>query len=161
MRCPYCQSDDDKVVDSRSADHGASIRRRRECLACTQRFTTYERVEEVVVWIRKRSGSVEPFDALKLVAGIERAASGRIEQDGVHQLVQAVEEHLRGLGSEVGSDAIGVAVLERLRAVDQVAYLRFASVYKGFEDAADFARELGELDKSTAPKLHGPDISDA
>ncbi len=122
-------------------------------MQCSQRFTTYERVEEAVVWIRKRSGSTEPFDAAKLESGIERAASGRIGIQEVQELVQSVEEHLRSQGSEVGSDAIGVAVLERLRAVDQVAYLRFASVYKGFEDAADFARELGELKKTTAPKV--------
>ena len=161
MRCPYCRTDDDKVVDSRSADHGVSIRRRRECLACGQRFTTYERVEEAVVWVRKRSGSAEPFDAVKLESGIARAASGRMGSDQVEALVQSVEEYLRAQGSEVGSDAIGVSVLERLRAVDQVTYLRFASVYKGFEDAADFARELGELDKTTAPKLRSTDILDA
>ncbi len=152
VRCPYCQTDNDKVVDSRAADSGGAIRRRRECLACAQRFTTYERVEEVVVWVRKRGGTIEPFDGLKLVAGIERAASGRIAVDAVHEIVNQVESHLRSLGSEVASDVIGVAVLEQLRGVDQVAYLRFASVYKGFEDAADFARELGELNKLTAPK---------
>ena len=152
MRCPFCQADDDKVIDSRAAEHGGAIRRRRECLACTQRFTTYERVEEVVVLVRKRGGTLESFDGQKLVAGIERAASGRIDDDAVHEIVAQVEAHLRTMGPEVTSDVIGVAVLERLRALDQVAYLRFASVYKGFEDAADFARELGELDKTTAPK---------
>ena len=161
MRCPYCRNDDDKVIDSRTADQGESIRRRRECLACAQRFTTYERVEEAVVWIRKRSGTLEPFDGAKLSAGIERAASGRIDAVAVVELVQSVEESLRTMGSEVASDAIGVAVLERLRTIDHVAYLRFASVYKGFEDAADFARELGELKKTTAPKVRSSDISDA
>lgn len=152
MRCPYCDTDDDKVVDSRAADQANAIRRRRECLACGQRFTTYERIEEVVVLVRKRGGTVEPFDPAKLVSGIDRAASGRIDPDAVDEIVHQVEQHLRSLGAEVASDAIGVAVLERLRALDQVAYLRFASVYKGFEDAADFARELGELEKQTAPK---------
>ena len=152
MRCPFCQSDDDKVVDSRAAEQGGAIRRRRECVACAQRFTTYERVEEVVVVVRKRGGTLESFDGQKLVAGIERAASGRIDDDGVHEIVAQVEVQLRTMGPEVASDVIGMAVLERLRACDQVAYLRFASVYKGFEDAADFARELGELDKTTAPK---------
>ena len=161
MRCPFCRSDDDKVIDSRTADQGESIRRRRECLACAQRFTTYERVEEVVVWIRKRSGTLEPFDGAKLSSGIERAASGRIDAVAVVELVQSVEESLRTMGSEVVSDAIGVAVLERLRTIDHVAYLRFASVYKGFEDAADFARELGELEKTTAPKVRSSDNSDA
>lgn len=152
MRCPYCRNDDDKVVDSRAAEHGAAIRRRRECVACGQRFTTYERVEEVALAIRKRDGSTEPFSAAKLAAGIERAASGRLETEVIEEIAAQVEERLRSLGAEVASDAIGVAVLERLRALDQVAYLRFASVYKGFEDAADFARELGELEKTTAPK---------
>ena len=105
-----------------------------------------------MVLVRKRGGTLESFDGQKLVAGIERAASGRIDDDAVHEIVAQVEAHLRTMGPEVTSDVIGVAVLERLRALDQVAYLRFASVYKGFEDAADFARELGELDKTTAPK---------
>ncbi len=103
--------------------------------------------------VRKRSGRVEPFDLVKLTAGIERAASGRLAAPVIAALAADVEERLRESGAEVTSDAIGVAVLERLRALDQVAYLRFASVYKGFEDAADFARELGELRKTTAPKL--------
>ncbi len=161
VRCPFCQSDDDKVVDSRAAEHGAAIRRRRECLACSQRYTTYERVEEVVVLVRKRGGTLESFDGQKLVAGIERAASGRVDDDAVHEIVAQVEAQLRTLGPEVTSDVIGMAVLERLRALDQVAYLRFASVYKGFEDASDFARELGELDKTTAPKPRRTDIPDA
>ncbi len=152
MLCPFCRTDDDKVVDSRSAEQGAAIRRRRECLACGQRFTTYERLDEVALVIRKRGGTSEPFSAAKLTAGLERAASGRLDPDVIEEIAAQVEEHLRALGPEVGSEEIGMAVLERLRALDQVAYLRFASVYKGFEDAADFARELGELEKTTAPK---------
>jgi transcriptional repressor NrdR len=152
VRCPYCRADDDKVVDSRAAEQGSAIRRRRECLECGRRYTSYERVEELPVLVRKRSGRVEPFDLVKLTAGIERAASGRLAAPVIVALAADVEEHLRESGAEVPSDAIGVAVLERLRALDQVAYLRFASVYKGFEDAADFARELGELPKTTAPK---------
>ena len=152
MRCPYCRADADKVVDSRAADQGGAIRRRRECLECGRRYTTYERVEELPVLVRKRSGRVEPLDVAKLTAGIERAASGRLAAPVIVALAAAVEEQLREAGAEVASDAIGVAVLEKLRALDQVAYLRFASVYKGFEDASDFARELGELQKTTAPK---------
>lgn len=156
MRCPFCQADDDKVVDSRPADEAAAIRRRRECLRCSRRFTTYERVEDVPVLIRKRSGATEPFDRAKLRSGVERAATGRLDESAIDAVVLAVEEDLRAAGGEVGSDRVGVAVLERLRASDPVAYLRFASVYKGFEDLADFEREVVELQKTTAPKRRRP-----
>jgi len=151
VRCPYCRANDDKVVDSRLADEASAIRRRRECLACGRRYTTYERIEEVPLLVRKRSGAVEPFDRAKLRAGIERAATGRLDDATLDQLVVGIDEELRELG-EVGSDKVGMAVLERLRALDAVAYLRFASVYKGFEDLADFEREVGELQKTTEPK---------
>ncbi|HWS47704.1 MAG TPA: transcriptional regulator NrdR [Acidimicrobiia bacterium] len=152
MRCPFCRANDDKVVDSRLAEEAAAIRRRRECLACGRRYTTYERVEDVPLVIRKRSGVTEPFDAAKLRFGIERAATGRLDDAAVDELVAAVEEELRAVGGELGSDRVGMAVLERLRSLDHVVYLRFASVYKGFEDLADFEREVGELQKTTAPK---------
>ncbi|HUI49015.1 MAG TPA: transcriptional regulator NrdR [Acidimicrobiia bacterium] len=152
MRCPFCRSNDDKVVDSRAAEDSGAIRRRRECLACGRRFTTYERVEEAPLLISKRSGVVEPFDGAKLRAGIERSATGRLDDATVDRLATDVEEELRAIGGEVGSDRVGMAVLERLRSLDHVAYLRFASVYKGFEDLADFEREVGELQKTTEPK---------
>ena len=152
MRCPYCRGNDDKVVDSRAADEETAIRRRRECLACGRRFTTYERVEDVPVVVRKRSGETEPFDRPKLRSGIERAAHGRLDDAAVDAIVLAVEEELRSVGGEVGSDRVGMAVLEQLRQLDPVAYLRFASVYKGFEELADFEREVVELQKTTAPK---------
>ncbi len=153
MRCPYCRENDDKVVDSRMAEDAAAIRRRRECLSCGRRFTTYERVEDVSVLVCKRSGVTEPFDRAKLRAGIERAASGRLDDAMIDEVVAAVEEELRAEGPQpVGSDRVGLAVLEQLRALDPVAYLRFASVYKGFEDLADFEREVGELQKTTEPK---------
>ena len=152
MRCPYCRANDDKVVDSRVADEATAIRRRRECLACGRRYTTYERVEDVPVLVRKRSGTTEPFDRAKLRAGLERAATGRLDDGTIDAIVAAIEEELRAEGGEVGSERVGVAVLERLRSLDPVAYLRFASVYKGFEDLADFEREVGELQKTTAPK---------
>jgi transcriptional repressor NrdR len=156
MRCPYCRENDDKVVDSRLADDGGAIRRRRECLACGRRFTTYERVEDVSLVVRKRSGVTEPFDRTKLRAGIERAATGRLDEPAIDNAVADIEEELRALGGEVASDRVGVAVLDRLQALDHVAYLRFASVYKGFEDLADFEREVGALQsglhKTTAPK---------
>jgi len=153
VRCPFCSVDDDKVVDSRPADDSAAVRRRRECLACGRRFTTYERVEELPVLVVKRSGVVEPFDAHKLRAGIERAVAGNaIDPTAVDALVHEIEEQVRARAPEVSSDMIGLAVLERLRQLDLVSYMRFASVYKGFENVGDFERELVELQKSTAPK---------
>jgi transcriptional repressor NrdR len=152
VRCPFCKQNADKVVDSRLADDGAAIRRRRECLDCGRRYTTYERVEEVGLAIRKRSGVAEPFDRHKLRAGVERAATNRLDASTVEAIVGDIEEELRTLGGEVASERVGMAVLEQLRARDHVAYLRFASVYKGFEDLADFEREVGELQKTTAPK---------
>jgi len=141
------------VVDSRLAEDGAAIRRRRECTACGGRFTTYERLEEAPLWVVKRSGEREPFDRAKVVAGMRAATKNRpVSEDALDALAQDVEDALRGVGAEVSSQQIGVAVLERLREVDEVAYLRFASVYKGFEDAGDFQREVGLLTKTTAPK---------
>lgn len=153
VRCPYCQGVDDKVVDSRLAEDGAAIRRRRECLVCSRRYTTYERIDEVPLVVLKRSGTSEPFDRDKLAAGIERAVTGRpIEEGTVAALAAEVEEEAREESAEVTSERLGLAVLERLRRLDDVAYLRFASVYKGFENLDDFEREVGELQKTTAPK---------
>ena len=153
MRCPWCQSLDDKVVDSRLAEDGIVIRRRRECLSCGRRFTTYERLEETPLWVVKRAGQREPFDRVKVVSGVRAAIKNRpVTEDELEELAQQVEEALRGEGAEVSSQQIGVAVLERLRILDDVAYLRFASVYKGFADVGDFQREVGLLTKTTEPK---------
>jgi transcriptional repressor NrdR len=153
MRCPSCADVDDKVVDSRMADDGGTIRRRRECLACGHRFTTFERHEEQPVMVIKRSGDRESFDRAKIEAGIVSAAKGRpvtLEQIGM--VAEAIEDRARLEGGEVTSEQIGLSVLEQLRDIDQVAYVRFASVYKGFDEAADFEREIGLLTKETAPK---------
>jgi transcriptional repressor NrdR len=148
-----CAAVDDKVVDSRVADDGAAIRRRRECLACGRRFTTYERVEEVPLTVGKRSGHSEPFDREKILAGLRSATKNRpVDADA---LAAEIEEAMRLEGPEITSQQIGVAVLDRLRVVDEVAYLRFASVYKDFEDAGDFQREVGLLTKATEPKRPG------
>jgi transcriptional repressor NrdR len=156
VRCPFCTADDDKVVDSRPADESAAVRRRRECLACGRRYTTYERVEELPLMVVKRSGVKEPFDAEKLRSGIERAVAGSaIDRAAVDALVAEIEEHARASGPEVGSVMVGLAVLERLRLLDPVSYVRFASVYKGFDDVGDFEREVVELQKATAPKVRG------
>jgi transcriptional repressor NrdR len=163
VRCPYCRQDSDRVVDSRAAGDGDAIRRRRECRACGRRFTTYERLEPVALTVRKRSGRNEPFDRAKLARGIARAVAGRaVAADAVDAVTDDVAAWSEAAGPEVGSDAIGLAVLERLRALDAVSYLRFASVYKGFEDLADFEAEVVELqrsmlEKATAPKPPEPD----
>ena len=144
---------DDKVTDSRMADSGAATRRRRECLACGRRFTTFERVEELQLFVVKRSGVREPFDRTKILDGIRRAAKNRpISEEDILALAAGVEDEVRELGPEVGSEVVGKAVLDRLRSLDQVTYLRFASVYKGFEDVTDFEREVGLLQKTTTPK---------
>jgi transcriptional repressor NrdR len=153
VRCPWCLSLEDKVVDSRVADDGAAIRRRRECLSCSRRYTTYERLEEAPLWVVKRGGQREPFERAKVVEGVRAATKNRpVTEDTLEEIAMRVEEALRGEGAEVNSQQIGVAVLERLREVDDVAYLRFASVYKGFEDLGDFQREVGLLTKTTEPK---------
>ena len=157
MRCPWCSGLDDKVVDSRLAEEGGAIRRRRECLGCGRRFTTFERAEEAPIMVVKRSGAREPFERGKVVAGVRAATKNRPVDDlQMEQLAAEVEEEMRVHGGEVSSQQVGLAVLERLARLDDVAYLRFASVYKGFEDARDFQREAGLLNKATAPKRRGP-----
>lgn len=151
-----CASLDDKVVDSRLAEDGVAIRRRRECLACGRRFTTYERLDDLPLHVIKRSGDREPWDRAKVVAGLHAAAKNRpLADELIDDIALQVEEEARLAGPEVTSEHVGLAVLERLRPLDEVAYLRFASVYKGFADADDFAREArdaGLLTKATAPK---------
>lgn len=155
MRCPACAHLDDKVVDSRQSDDGEAVRRRRECLACGARFTTFERLELVPMLVLKRSGDRVPFDQKKITEGISAAAKGRpIEDDVIEQAAASIAEELRLLGSELTSEQVGFAVLEHLREIDHVAYMRFASVYKGFDDAADFQREITLLTKATEPKRH-------
>ena len=147
------------MVDSRQADDGTSIRRRRACIDCGRRFTTFERVDEVSLVVVKRSGHREPFDREKVAAGIRLAAKGRpIEADGgatLDDLITAIEDVVRVEGgSEVTTEALGRVVLEHLREADPVAAIRFASVYLGFDDVADFEREVILLSKRTAPKPH-------
>lgn len=135
------------------AEDGTAIRRRRECAVCGRRYTTFERVEEVPLMVTKRSGVRQPFDRGKLVDGLRAATKNRpVSEEQLDILAQAVEDELREDGSEATSEQVGLAVLERLRLVDEVAYLRFASVYKGFEGVDDFRREVGLLTKTTAPK---------
>jgi transcriptional repressor NrdR len=146
MRCPWCGADDDRVVDSRPADGGSSIRRRRQCNACDRRFSTYERIEDVGLIVRKRDGTRDPFRREKVAAGVLKATKNRPVSDfQVEELVDRVEERLRRKGPEVTSQQVGIEVLRQLRDLDEVAYLRFASVYKDFKEIADFERELGAL----------------
>ena len=154
MRCPFCAADDDRVVDSRLAEDGVAIRRRRECSACGQRYTTFERLEEIGLYVIKRSGDRELFDRAKIMRGVRSACKNRpVDAEAMEALALSVEESMRLLNRDVTSEEVGVATLEALRQVDDVAYVRFASVYKGFEDTEDFAREIGMLVKTTAPKL--------
>lgn len=155
MRCPACAHLDDKVVDSRQSDDGEAIRRRRECLSCGARFTTFERLELVPMVVVKRSGDRVPFEQSKITEGIAAAAKGRpIEQETILLTAAAISEELRLAGPELTSEQVGFAVLEHLRELDHVAYMRFASVYKGFDDASDFQREITLLTKATEPKRH-------
>src|SRR5437868_2199468 len=135
VRCPMCSSPEDRVVDSRLADDGTAIRRRRECTTCGRRFTTFERIEEAPLMVVKRSGDREPFDRSKVVAGVRAATKNRpVGAEAMETLVGEVEEAVRLVGLEATSQQIGVAVLDRLRRLDEVAYMRFASVYKDFAD---------------------------
>ncbi len=148
VRCPACSSLDDKVVDSRTTDDGTAVRRRRECLDCSTRFTTFERLEETPLVVVKSSGDEVPFDRAKIVAGVALAAKGRPVDDlTIEALAADVEDVVRLEGTRVTSERIGRAVLEALARVDGVSALRFASVYKGFDDLADFEREIGLLTK--------------
>ena len=153
MRCPFCALDNDRVVDSRVAEDAVAIRRRRECLACGQRYTTYERIEDVGVSVLKRSGEREPFSREKVLRGLQAACKNRpVEESTLEALSAQVEAAVRAQGTEVSTEVVGLASLEALQGVDEVAYVRFASVYKGFEETADFTREIGMLVKTTAPK---------
>ena len=144
VRCPFCRHSDSRVVDSREADEGQVIRRRRSCSACSRRFTT---VEEAVLAVVKRSGVTEPFSRDKVVNGVRRACQGRpVDEDAFQLLAQKVEESIRSTGSaEIPSHEVGLAILGPLRELDEVAYLRFASVYRSFSSVEDFEKEISDL----------------
>jgi len=146
MRCPYCGADDTRVVDSRPAEGGSTIRRRRQCESCHNRFTTYERREHALV-VRKRDGSAEPFSSAKVVSGVSRAMAGREVAPGtLESLARAIEAFAEEHGPEMSSAEIGRRVLEALKELDEVAYLRFASVHKEFEGVSDFEREVAAME---------------
>jgi transcriptional repressor NrdR len=152
MRCPWCGHEDDKVVDSRAAEQGAAIRRRRECRSCRRRYTTFERIEELGLMVVKRDGSKEPWDRGKMVAGIRKAIVNRpVSEEQVTLVADRIETRLRRKGPEVTSQQVGLEVLQHLQRLDQVAYMRFASVYKDFQGLTDFERELGSLVPKNLP----------
>jgi len=151
MHCPSCSFDDTKVIDSRLSEEGGAIRRRRSCTQCGYRFTTYERLEEVALNVLKRGGGKQPFDRRKMMAGIQAAVKGRpVGDEMIMEIAERIEDALRLEGGDVTSNQVGHAVLEQLRLIDEVAYMRFASVYKNFDDATDFKRELALLKKHTS-----------
>ncbi len=144
MKCPYCGEDDDRVVDSRSMNDGLAIRRRRECLECQKRFTTYERAEEIELSIIKRDQRREPYERKKITDGIRKACQKRpVSEEKIQEIADCIERELHSdENKEVPSTRIGELIMEELRKTDQVAYVRFASVYRQFKDANQFMKEL-------------------
>lgn len=147
MRCPSCNHIEDKVVDSRLSRGGRSIRRRRECLSCSKRYTTYEHVEHEPLSVRKTTGAIEPYDRAKILRSIGTACAKRpVSLAMIEEIVDRIEESIEAADErEISSQSIGELVMEQLRALDQVAYVRFASVYRNFQDTTEFMEEVREL----------------
>lgn len=154
MRCPFCRHSESRVVDSREVDEGQAIRRRRSCSHCNRRFTT---VEEAVLAVVKRSGVTEPFSRDKVINGVRRACQGRpVDEDKLAQLAHRVEESIRSTGvAEIPSHEVGLEILGPLRELDEVAYLRFASVYRSFSSVEDFEKEIADLREAMAAEPDG------
>ncbi len=154
MRCPQCATRDSRVVDSRDLDESATIRRRRECAACGSRFTTYERVEAARLVVVKRDGTRQEFDRDKLASGLAKALTRRpVADDAAERAADGIEAELRASGnSEVPSSRVGAMAMDRLRGLDHIAYIRFASVYQSFEDLADLKREVDQLFAEDSPR---------
>ena len=149
MKCPFCHHNESKVLDSRITEAGDSIRRRRECTNCKKRFTTYERVEEIPLTVIKKDGTHEPFDRNKILTGLLRATVKRkVPRERLERVIDEIESDLRNnFRYEVKSKEIGEMILEKLLRIDKVAYIRFASVYREFQDSAEFLKELNRLEK--------------
>lgn len=161
MRCPYCRSLDDRVIDSRLTEEGAAIRRRRECASCGRRYTTFERAEAAPLQVVKRTGTRVPYDRAKVLAGLRKACVNRpVGEAEIGRVADEIEETIRSSGStEVSTQEVGLAILDRLRELDEVAYVRFASVYRDFQELTDFEREVGLLlQKRTPPKAGAADV---
>ena len=154
MRCPQCGTRDSRVVDSRDLDEAATVRRRRECPACSARFTTYERVEAARLVVVKRDGTRQEFDRDKLAQGLAKALTRRpVADDAAERAADEIEGELRSSGlSEIPSSRVGAMAMDKLRSLDHIAYIRFASVYQSFEDLEDLKREVDELFAEGTPK---------
>ncbi|PLX99267.1 MAG: transcriptional regulator NrdR [Desulfuromonas sp.] len=147
MNCPFCSHPDTRVVDSRLGKEGNNVRRRRECTVCERRFTTYERVEEILPWVIKKDGRREAFDRMKIISGMQRACEKRpVSMEQIEEMVDQLERRFQERGDkEIASSLIGEAVMEALHDLDEVAYVRFASVYRQFKDINEFMTELNDL----------------
>lgn len=158
MRCPACGQLEDRVIDSRSTKEGGAIRRRRECLACGHRFTTYEEIESSLLYVTKKDGRREPFDRAKLQSGIRRATEKRpISSAAIEEAVDRLESEVRALGvAEVTSGEVGERVMAVLRELDEVAYVRFASVYRHFQDVSQFMDEVKSLRGASTGEAAAP-----
>ncbi|HUF13134.1 MAG TPA: transcriptional regulator NrdR [Longimicrobiales bacterium] len=157
MRCPYCHQTEDRVVDTRTSQEGRAVRRRRECLSCGQRFTTHEVVVERQMQVVKRDGSTEPYDRQKLIRSLELPCAKRpVTPDQIEALVDSIEDQAaRTSGDQVETRLLGEMVMERLRSLDHVAYVRFASVYRDFQDPDEFAEEVRDLTQREAREAAG------
>jgi transcriptional repressor NrdR len=159
MRCPFCESEETQVIDSRLTEARDAVRRRRRCRRCDRRFTTYERYDVGPLYVRKRDGSRQPFDRAKLLAGLERAAIKRpVEREQLEALVDRIGAELRARGGSPRAEDVGELALRGLKGLDRVAYVRFASVYKKFEDVAEFEAELERLERE--PPLQRENLFD-
>ena len=154
MKCPFCRADNDRVIDSRSGQEGFVIRRRRECLSCQRRYTTYERIEERPIKVVKKDGARVPFDRQKIQSGIEKACWKRpVGAEQIEMVLADIENHVfSNSDTEVESRYLGEMIMDHLRQIDQVAYVRFASVYREFQDVHDFVDELQPMLKEAKPK---------
>lgn len=148
MHCPFCRGVETRVIDSRDTENGSAIRRRRECASCGQRFTTFERMEGVPLVVIKRDGHREAFDRAKVVSGIAKACKNRpVSDEAMRAICDEIEDVAREAGGVITSEGLGQQVLQRLQALDEVAYVRFASVYQEFSDVAEFGRVISELER--------------
>jgi transcriptional repressor NrdR len=160
MRCPKCGNQEDRVIDSRSSKDGASIRRRRECIECQHRFTTYEEIERELIRVLKRDGRSEPFDRRKLVTGITKACEKRpISLEAIEKAVEEIEADLESNGGgEIPSHIVGSKVMEKLHGLDQVAYVRYASVYRQFQDIGEFLDEIKNMGRRAKASVLQPEL---
>ena len=157
MKCPFCQHPDSKVIDSRVGKDGATIRRRRECEECEKRFTTYERIEETLPFVVKKDGRREPFDRMKVISGFQKACEKRpVSVEAIEQSVDQIEVQLMELGEkEVPAARVGELVMNALKALDDVAYVRFASVYRSFKDIGEFVELIRDHESKSADSTKG------